>query len=401
MTPDGIMTYEDFGDFYTNPVIQKIANNKRWTVSTTKEVIGNDGKKKSKMPLDMYALINLEKVWGCAWDRGHHPLVDLQTVCDTLPTARNNAYLLDATEDGFVVLDVEGACPEFLKKEFLKLPYKYGEISMSGHGLHLVFDLPKDILAKYPDAAAKASMQSKDKDYEILMADHFVTFTRNVLPPSTGELSIKDFENIFESLCRIQRPSVKAESVRVADIDTSSIPRFEEITDALRKQEYGKTLEDFAYERRAGYDNSAYEHYLSRFYYTRLKKMLREAQYADLNYSDEDKALIIYTIASEKLPYRDKHDESRAGMPWLLFLVTRMIAKTDIQDEEWEKSQMHSKYETDEEREARLAREQEVIEKRRARDHRYNSLVLKEHSGTLTEAEKNELENIRKEFKFK
>jgi len=401
MTPDGIMTYEDFGDFYTNPVIQKIANNKRWTVSTTKEVIGNDGKKKSKMPLDMYALINLEKVWGCAWDRGHHPLVDLQTVCDTLPTARNNAYLLDATEDGFVVLDVEGACPEFLKKEFLKLPYKYGEISMSGHGLHLVFDLPKDILAKYPDAAAKASMQSKDKDYEILMADHFVTFTRNVLPPSTGELSIKDFENIFESLCRIQRPSVKAESVRVADIDTSNIPRFEEITDALRKQEYGKTLEDFAYERRAGYDNSAYEHYLSRFYYTRLKKMLREAQYADLNYSDEDKALIIYTIASEKLPYRDKHDESRAGMPWLLFLVTRMIAKTDIQDEEWEKSQMHSKYETDEEREARLAREQEVIEKRRARDHRYNSLVLKEHSGTLTDAEKNELENIRKEFKFK
>ena len=401
MTPEGVMTYEDFGEFYANPVIQQIANNKRWTVSTTKEVIGNDGKKKSKMPLDMYALINLEKVWGCAWDRGHHPLVDLKTVCDTLPTARNNAYLLDATEDGFVVLDVEGACPEFLKKEFLKLPYKYGEISMSGHGLHLIFDLPKEILAKYPDAATKASMQSKDRDYEILMADHFVTFTRNVLPPSTNELSIEDFEHIFESLCSLQRPSVKAESVRVEDIDTSNIPRFEEITAALREQEYGKTLEDFAYERRQGYDNSAYEHYLSRFYYTRLKKMLREAQYADLNYSDEDKALIIYTIASEKLPYRNKHDESRAGMPWLLFLVTRMIAKTDIQDEEWEKSQMHSKYETDEEREARLAREQEIIEKRRELDHRFNSLVLKEHSGTISDEEAAELEKIRNEYGIK
>lgn len=401
MTPDGIMTYEDFGEFYANPVIQQIANNKRWTVSTTKEVIGNDGKKKSKMPLDMYALINLEKVWGCAWDRGHHPLVDLKTVCETLPTARNNAYLLDATEDGFVVLDVEGACPEFLKKEFLKLPYKYGEISMSGHGLHLIFDLPKEILAKYPYAATKASMQSKDRDYEILMADHFVTFTRNVLPPSTCELSIEDFEHIFESLCSIQRESIKAESVRVEDIDTSNIPKFDEITNELRQQEYGKTLEDFAYERRQGYDNSAYEHYLSRFYYTRLKKMLREAKYADLNYSDEDKALIIYTIASEKIPYREKHDETRAGMPWLLFLVTRMIAKTDIQDEEWEKSQMHSKYETEEEKAAREAREQEIIEKRRARDHRFNSLVLKEHSGTISPAEAEELAQIRKEHGIK
>ena len=401
MTPDGIITYEDFCDFYNNPVIQQIAGNKRWTVSTTKEVIGKDGKKKSKMPLDMYALINLEKVWGCAWDRGHHPLVDLQTVCDILPTARNNAYLLDATEDGFVVLDVEGACPEFLKKEFLKLPYKYGEISMSGHGLHLIFDLPRDILAKYPDAATKASMQSKDKDYEILMADHFVTFTRNVLPPSTGELTVKDFENIFESLCSIQKSSIKAESVRIEDIDTSNILHFKEITDVLRKQEYGKTLKDFAYERRAGYDNSAYEHYLSRFYYTCLKKMLREKQYTNLNYSDEEKALIIYTIASEKIPHRDKHDEKRAGMPWLLFLVTRMIAKTDIQDEEWEKSQMRSKYETDEERKERIVREQEIIKKRRERDHRYNSLVLKEHSNTITDVEAKELASIRKEFRIK
>ena len=54
MTPDGIPTYDDFKEFYENPVIKKIATNKRWTVSTTKEVIGKDGKKKSKMPIDMY-----------------------------------------------------------------------------------------------------------------------------------------------------------------------------------------------------------------------------------------------------------------------------------------------------------------------------------------------------------
>lgn len=344
MTQDGIMEYTDFADFYNNPVIRELAGNKRWTVSTTKEIVDKNGKKKSKMPIDMYELINNERVWGCAWNRGHHPLVDLQTVCDTLPTATNNAYMLDATEDGYVVLDVEGRCPEFMKKEFLKLPYLYGEISMSGYGLHLIFKLPKKILAKYPNAMTKASLQSKNKDYEVLMADHFVTFTRNTLPPASGERSVKDFEQIFEALCRIQRKTVQAESMNVKDIDTSKIKDFDKIMNYLRKQEYGKTIEDFQYENKTGYDNSAYEHYASRFYYTRLKKLLSNPAYTGTDYSDEDKAIIIYSIAKERIPYREKHDETRAGMPWLMFIVTRMIAKTDKQDEEWEATQRQKKY---------------------------------------------------------
>ena len=62
---------------------------------------------------------------------------------------------------------------------------------------------------------------------------------------------------------------------------------------------------------------------------------------------------------------------------------------------------MHSKYETDEERKKRIVREQEIIKKRRERDHRYNSLVLKEHSNTITDAEAKELASIRKEFRIK
>ena len=200
---------------------------------------------------------------------------------------------------------------------------------MSGHGLHLIFELPKEILAKYPYASTKASLQSESKDYEVLMADHFVTFTRNTLPPASGEMTQKDFENIFEALCRIQRESIKADSVRIEDIDTSSIAHFDEIMEYLRKQEYSKNLADFQYKNKTGYDNSAYEHYASRFYYMCLKTLLKEQPYSDTEYSDEDKSLIIYSIAQEKIPYREKHDEVRAGMPWLLFIVTRMIAKTD------------------------------------------------------------------------
>ena len=393
MTQDGIMDYTDFNDFYSNPIIKQIAPNKRWTVSTTKEVVDNNGKKKSKMPIDMYELINNDRIWGCAWNRGHHPLVDLQTVCDVLPTATNNAYMLDATEDGYVVLDVEGRCPEFMKKEFLKLPYLYGEISMSGHGLHLIFALPKDILAKYPNAMTKSSLQSESKDYEVLMADHFVTFTRNTLPPSSGERTVKDFENIFEELCRRQRKSIQADSVAVTDIDTSKIKDFDKIMKYLRQKQYKKTIEDFEYKNKTGYDNSAYEHYASRFYYTCLKKLLNNPAYAGKEYTDDEKAIIIYSIAKEKIPYREKHDETRAGMPWLMFIVTRMIAKTDKQDEAWENTQRQKKYQTSEE-------EQKEIENRQHIDERYNILSEKEENDMLSENERKELAEIRKKYEL-
>ena len=80
-------------------------------------------------------------IWGAAFDRGYNPLVDLETVCKTLPTAANNTYHLDALIDKIVVLDVEPKCPEEIKRQFLSLPYLYSETSMSGNGLHLIFNL--------------------------------------------------------------------------------------------------------------------------------------------------------------------------------------------------------------------------------------------------------------------
>lgn len=389
MTPDGIMEYTDFMDFYNNPVIQRIANNKRWTVSTTKDVVDKNGKKRNKMPIDMYELIHNNRIWGCAWDRGHHPLVDLATVCDTLPTAKTNTYMLDSTDDGVVVLDVEGRCPEHLKKEFLKLPYLYGEISMSGHGLHLIFELPKQILAKYPNAMTKASLQSENKDYEVLMADHFVTFTRNTLPPADGTDSIEDFERIFEALCSIQRPTVQFDAVNIKDVDTDTIPDFEKIMTYLRQFTYNKTLTDFEYPNKTGYDNSAYEHYASRYYYTQLKKCINSPAYTGAEYSDADKAVIIYSIAKEKIPYREKHDEVRAGMPWMLFLVTRMIGRTDKQDMEWEQENRQKKY----------GQEETVNTSDNAdtTSARYNNLLAKEADGSITKEEQKELEQLQKE----
>ena len=133
-------------------------------------------------------------------------------------------------------------------------------------------------------------------------------------------------------------------------------------------------------------------------YYTSLKKLLNNPAYAGKEYTDDEKAIIIYSIAKEKIPYREKHDETRAGMPWLMFLVTRMIAKTDKQDEEWEKTQRQKKYETEEEKQARIAKEQEEIENRKRIDERYNILSEKEENDMLNENERKELAKLRKEY---
>ena len=81
-----------------------------------------------------------------------------------------------------------------------------------------------------------------------------------------------------------------------------------------------------------------------------------------------------------------------------MFLVTRMIAKTDKQDEEWEKTQRQKKYETEEEKQARIAKEQEEIEKRKRIDERYNILSEKEENDMLNENERKELAKLRKEY---
>ena len=98
---------------------------------------------------------------------------------------------------------------------------------------------------------------------------------------------------------------------------------------------------------------------------------------------------IIYSIAKEKIPYREKHDEVRAGMPWMLFLVTRMIGRTDKQDLEWEQENRQKKY-------GQVG--QNGTSNVDATSARYNNLLAKEADGSITKEEQTELEQLQKEI---
>lgn len=300
-------TYQDFPEFYENEFIKAIAPNEKWTVSD-----------KNKVPIDMYALINEEKIWGMSLDRGYNPFVDLKTLNEILPNAANNAYYLDALSDGFVILDIEPICPDAIKNELIKMPYVYGETSMSGKGYHLAFPLP-DLIKKYPAAINKLALKHENKYFEILM-NHMVTFTRNVLPARSPEYKLSDFENIFELLAsKATETIISNVDIKIEDMDTDNIPYFDNIMNVLENQTYGKIAEDF------GNDLSRYEFGCIGFYSKLLSRLLPDSKYKDHTYTDEEKALILYSIATKKIPHRDKHESVRNGMPWLLYLATKQI----------------------------------------------------------------------------
>ena len=74
---------------------------------------------------------------------------------------------------------------------------------------------------------------------------------------------------------------------------------------------------------------SKYEFGATGFYHRALTKLLNNNKYKDHEYTDEEKAVILYSVTSEKLPFREKHEQIRNNMPWLLYVATCLIAKSD------------------------------------------------------------------------
>ena len=308
--------WQNYPGFYQNPVIQRLAPLERWTVST-----------KDKVPVDMYHLMyhfeDDHKIWGLSQKRGYNPMVDLATLCQTIPDAVNNTFYLDALEQKIVVLDVEPSCPEPLKLEFLKIPALYAELSMSGKGLHMIFDLPEDILNRYPDARIKQVLKHESGEYEILL-NHLVTFTRNTIVQTNPTRSIDDFRNLFALLASKAKASTKSTDVDISGpLDPATIPGYSTIMMALRGRVYGKSKEKDFHN-----DNSRYEFGMAAYYYNCLNRMLTAGTYFKReNYTDEQIATIVYNILVEKLPPREKHNSERSGMPFLLYLVSEVMAK--------------------------------------------------------------------------
>lgn len=311
------MTKEEFNQnlnkFLNHPFIKSIENTPKWTFSDN-----------NKRPIDMYLLEYRGKICGASYT-DEKSLVTLPRMMSIVPEINNNAFFLDALIDDFVVLDIEPKCPEKIKETLLKLPYIYGEKSMSGKGYHLVFPLPKHIIKKYPNAMQKIVMKENHGYYEILL-NHWCTFTRNMLPDAP-ESSTDNFEEFFEELCREQKEVVKTQITVKSkpDLAIEKIPYYEKIMELLQTsaKNYKKTVSDFYG------DASRYEYAFLGMLHYKLKQILEVSAIKEtaFEYNENIKAWLIYLIAKDHLEYRDKHEESRNLLPWLLYLASEVIAK--------------------------------------------------------------------------
>ena len=313
-------TYLDFPDFYNHPFIQSISDTERWTVSDN-----------TKKPIDMFVWIYQQRIAGAA-TTDSNSLISLPRLCEVLPNAANNTFYMDALADNFVMLDSEKTCPDDIKAELLKLPYIYGETSLSGKGYHLVFPMP-DCFFEYPAAMKKIVMKEEHGYYEILL-NHYVMFTRNMIPPSEGT---GDFETFFRSLC-VKQKETHREDVDINDMEPMPGPDYDKIVALLMRQDYKKSTSDFSE------DMSKYEYGFMGYLNYKLNQILKvntiaiEKVYSEKEgkeisrkyvYSDNERAWILYNVAKERIPYRAKHDELRDNLPWLLYLAREIIAKNE------------------------------------------------------------------------
>lgn len=299
------------------PALKNIHDKCRWTFTACVQ----DKKcpeRMKKIPVRISEWLKQDNlfIWhGARVDDGS--FLTLDEMCDDpfLPLHLGNAclYLNQLVGDDIVVLDVEPDCPEGLKADFLALPWLYAEKSMSGKGLHLLFQSPKtheDI--RFGKTALKPHGRN---DYEILL-NHYVTFSMQPVEhdPSRPIRDISEFLDLWETMASDAKLYAKND-VKLGDLPSLEIiPCGHRILDALKDFKFKKTPQHYSD------DVSRYEfcHCLS--IYNALDQLISRPVFSSHTYTDEERLILVYHAAMENIPYRPKHNENRSGFPWLLYV---------------------------------------------------------------------------------
>ncbi len=315
--------YWDFPDFYAHPFIARIAPVSRWTVSTS-----------NKVPINAPEYIYSNKYYYNKYPESDS--LDLDTLCKYLPHASNHAFYMDSIRDRFILVDVEPKCPDDIKLIFLQMDYIYGEVSLSGKGYHLVFNLP-DCFDDYEYARLRTVMKDPENGNFEIMQNHWVTFTRNMIQSNPHPKY--RFSDFYKNYARnFNTPVSENEYI---EPDTSAIDNFDKRLEALNaslnKYPYSKTPYDFLNDGNRP-DLSRYEFNVLRFVLARILRMetgqhfleyLKNGKEAPLEFDSKALNILAWKGAESVVPARKKHQQTRSKMPFLLYEATVASASVD------------------------------------------------------------------------
>lgn len=330
--------------FIQNPLVNHLANEPYWTVSDD-----------NKRPVNARLLLDTGNVYNAKFD-GEWPLVTLHELDkDQNLQAVNRAYRLRARENRVIAIDVEPGAPEYMKQDVLEFPAHMTELSKNG-GVHLLILVPEDLinpenrymfddLSVFKEPVPKPedpAEKPRDAYFEVLFNDHFVTFTKRMLTekacidydqnPEAKAMLARFLDGIVQMDKQRKKERELAKQYRIGMMKNlideekeKAIESFISIKpfEKAREQAENKSASDF------GEDYSRYEMSVANglaFHTIRVHKLAEDTiSFREMatSLNDQDLAYAIYLLLKEAVPYRDKHEETRDGLPWLLFTSKR------------------------------------------------------------------------------
>lgn len=339
-TANNIRNY--FSEFYSNPTIQRLGEDRAWSVSDN-----------NKMPVNIPLLLTWGSVHGASMYKLDTQAVTLDELTHGLPDAANCAFYLQAYKHHVAILDIEKTCPLDIRDRLLSLAPEalYTETSMSGKGYHLIFPISDDDLES--DALLnKAKLQHPQGHYEILLS-HWVTFTRNPIPQSTLDHALSQGitttwnRELYELADIIAQRDAQRMAVYNA-IDDIDISHLQPRDYSAEEQRYDHRVRDNISNQ---FDNwytkdliDDFDNDTSRWEFSILTTLARYAiadiqKSAELNIAGTPTTItpehivrIIYPVVQEKIPHREKHDGFRNGHPYLFWQTMKAVEVTEVPD---------------------------------------------------------------------
>lgn len=340
---------EQFPDFYTNSHITSgLAPHRLWTVSDS-----------DKRPVDIVATLDTSPVCprchtpGCTQIHGATltdaatQLLTLDELTARLPNAANVATHLDWHTSGLMVLDIEPDCPPEVTDQLLRLvtgndaggpAALYSELSGSGRGYHLLMPTPANAHL-HPSINSRLKVQHPQRWYEILFY-HWITFSRTPIPAarldaatarSTGDNITWEavFDQLLTQVPASPQTGPAGSTVNlVENLSQVGQQTFTAVEQTLQTLPI-RPIEDFHGDtsrwEMSCLNTLAAATVAKHETFSQLASMTRMTTPDDLA---SEIAALVYRLAQQVLPERDKHHQIRDAMPYLAWRSAQAAVDT-------------------------------------------------------------------------
>lgn len=334
--------------FRNVPIINYLSTDKRWTVSD-----------KDKRPINAKKLLETGDLFGAREESELVTLIDLDN--DPNLQAVNRTYRLNARHNNIIMIDVEPEASNEMKNFAYFFPAHFTELSMNG-GVHLLIHVPDDCITDdnrymFTDLSVFKEPipdgENRPAHYEVLFNDHYVTFTKKAVMEKPSVDFDTDLEakaklvNFLDEIVKLDkerknnRELAKQNQIdifeeSITDEKHKQIVKFTEIRhlDTIKQRAMNRSLEDY------GGDHSRYEMSLATAVAGGIWRTSNIAKttvsYRDIlsTFTDQDYVYAVYLIIDDVIPHRNKHDEYRDGLPWLMYIARNAYSYIVSQEKE-------------------------------------------------------------------